>query len=53
MNAALQKIASLTGVSNKETAFLAPVAVAGWVYFAYAYLYESGLGVNVPRYAGY
>ena len=53
MKASLHKIASLIGVSNKETAFLLVVAVAGWSYFAYAYIYESGLGINVPRYAGY
>ena len=53
MNNPLRKLASLCGVENKEAAVLLLLSAAGWVYFAYTYLYESGLGVAVPRYAGY
>lgn len=53
MNNLLSKLANLYGVSNKEVVVLALVSAAGWLYFAYSYLYESGLGLAVPRYAGY
>ncbi|NND69556.1 MAG: hypothetical protein HKN19_18335 [Halioglobus sp.] len=53
MKKSFQRIASRVGVSDWETALLVLVATAGWAYFAYMYIYESGLGAGVPRYAGY
>lgn len=53
MKSFLRRIAALTGVNGKEAAFLLLLSVSGWLYFAYSYLYESGLGIAVPRYAGY
>ena len=53
MSDPMSKLANLYGVSKKEAVVLTLVSAAGWCYFAYSYLYESGLGVAVPRYAGY
>ncbi len=53
MKSMFRKLAGLCGVGEREAAILLLVSAAGWLYFAYAYLYESGLGVAVPRYAGY
>ena len=53
MKSVLRKIESLCNVSHKEAVILLLMSSAGWLYFAYSYLYESGLGVGVPRYAGY
>jgi len=49
----LRKLATLCGVSDREAAYLILISACGWVYFAYSYLYETGLGVAVTRYAGY
>jgi len=53
MKNTVNKLAALCGASNREAAFLLFVSACGWLYFGYAYLCESGLGVAVPRYAGY
>ena len=53
MKAAVRKLATLCGVSDREAAWLLLLSACGWLYCAYTYLYESGLGVAVPRYAGY
>lgn len=53
MKNVLRKLGDLCGVGDREAAILLLVSAAGWLYFAYSYLYESGLGVAVPRYAGY
>jgi len=53
MKTLLVKFATLCGASNGEAAVLLVLSACGWLYFAYAYLYESGLGVGVPLYAGY
>jgi hypothetical protein len=53
MNKPARKGSKLFGDSRKETVLLLMLSTTGWLYFAYTYLYESGLGVAVPRYAGY
>jgi hypothetical protein len=53
LKSVVSKIAALCGVNDKEAAWLLMLSACGWLYFAYSYLYESGLGVAVPRYAGY
>ncbi len=53
MKTALEKMAALCGVSDREAAGLLLLSACGWCYFVYTYLYETGLGVAVPRYAGY
>jgi len=53
MKSALARIAAMCGMSERETAFLLVLSACGWLYFGYAYLYESGLGLAVARYAGY
>jgi hypothetical protein len=53
MKSRLLALASLCGVAEKEMVLYLVLSASGWVYFAYAYLYESGLGVAVSRYAGY
>lgn len=53
MKSLFHRIAALSGVNGKEAAFLVLLSAVGWLYFAYSYLYESGLGIAVPRYAGY
>jgi len=53
MKTVMRRIAALSGVEGREAALLLLLSAAGWLYFAYAYLYESGLGIAVPRYAGY
>jgi hypothetical protein len=44
---------TLCGVGDKEAVLYLLLSVSGWLYFSYQYLYESGLGIAVPRYAGY
>lgn len=46
-------IARLCGVGEKEAALYLVLSVCGWFFFAYQYWYASGLGVAVPKYAGY
>jgi len=53
MKSAVGKLAALCGVSHREAALLLFISACGWLYLGYAYLWESGLGVAVPRYAGY
>jgi len=53
MKSLFLRMAALTGVDGKEAAFLLLLSVSGWLYFAYSYLYEAGLGIAVPLYAGY
>jgi hypothetical protein len=53
MKALLDKFATLCGAGHGEAAALLVISASGWLYFAYSYLYESGLGVAVPLYAGY
>jgi hypothetical protein len=49
----LHKLAKVCGVSDTEAVLYLALSACGWLYFAYQYLYESGLGVAVPKYAGY
>ena len=53
MKSQIRAIAALCGVSDKEAVLYLLLSASGWLYFAYQYIYESGLGVAVPRYAGY
>jgi hypothetical protein len=53
MKSLLRAIARFCGVSEKEAALYMLLSACGWFYFAYQYIYESGLGVAVPKYAGY
>jgi hypothetical protein len=53
MKSAVRKLVGLSGANGREAAWLLFLSACGWLYFAYAYLCESGLGVAVPRYAGY
>ncbi|MFT4518424.1 MAG: hypothetical protein ACI9JM_000805 [Halioglobus sp.] len=53
MKSSLRAIAKLCGVNEKEALLYLFLSASGWLYFAYQYLYASGLGAAVPRYAGY
>ena len=39
--------------SDREALGLLALSALGWAYYGYYYLYESGLGIAIPRYAGY
>jgi len=49
----LQGVAELLDLKQKEALLYLALSAAGWLYFGYEYLYDSGLGVAVPKYAGY
>jgi hypothetical protein len=46
-------VAQLCGLSNGEAGVYLVLSSSGWLYFAYQYIYASGLGLAVPTYAGY
>jgi hypothetical protein len=53
MKSVLRAIAGRCGVSDREAALYLALSACGWLYFAYQFLYETGLGVAIPKYAGY
>lgn len=53
MKSALRALATRCGVNEREALLYLALSVAGWLFFLHQYLYASGLGMAVPRYAGY
>jgi hypothetical protein len=53
IKSAIRAVASWCGVTEKEAALYLFLSACGWFYFAYQYLYESGLGAGMPKYAGF
>jgi len=40
-------------VTEMEVVLYLVLSGCGWLYFLYQYLYGTGLGLVLPRYAGY
>ena len=53
MKTPIKTIARLCSITEREALLYAVLSAGGWLFFAYQYLYASGLGVAVPKYAGY
>lgn len=54
MHALIEKLKTLAGLaSDREAWCMLAVSTAGWAFYLYQYLFGSGLGVAIPRYAVY
>ncbi len=53
IKSAFSAFARLCGTSEKEAALYLVLSACGWLFFAYQYLYQIGLGAAIPKYAGY
>ena len=49
----IRALAELCHVSDKEAFLYLLLSAAGWAYFVHQYLYSTGLGIAVPKYASY
>ena len=53
MKRVLDKLAGLFDVGRKEFLLMLLLSIIGWAYFAYMYIFETGLGNAMPVYAGF
>ena len=53
MKRLLNTIAAQCGIKEREAMLYLALSTAGWLFFLHQYLFFSGLGVAIPRYAGY
>jgi len=49
----MQDICDTFGISIREGWFFLVLSAIGWGFFLYSYVFASGLGAVLPKYAGY
>jgi uncharacterized protein (DUF58 family) len=53
LNTVIQAIYDTFKVSTREAWLYLVLSACGWGYFLYSYVFASGLGAVLPKYAGY
>ena len=53
MNAIFENICATCDVTKNEAWLFLLLSASGWAFFFYKYIFSSGLGAVLPKYAGY